>query len=203
MKHLRFIAGIVGVCIAQSAMAVSLPSAPCDSSQFGCGGGAANIVMQALTTSGGIASLMLQICAGIAVLYVMWAGLQMLLSLGDEGKITQYKWGMAYAMIGLSVSILAQFVISAVGTENYGQTSGGGNLPIIILTRASVILRAVLNAVFIMMLVIAGLKMLYSQGKSDDYNSAKKMLYWGMAGAVFVNLSAALIYAVASFFGVL
>jgi hypothetical protein len=122
MKHLRFIAGIVGVCIAQSAMAVSLPSAPCDSSQFGCGGGAANIVMQALTTSGGIASLMLQICAGIAVLYVMWAGLQMLLSLGDEGKITQYKWGMAYAMIGLSVSILAQFVISAVGTENYGST---------------------------------------------------------------------------------
>lgn len=184
------------------ALAVTLPDAPCDPQQFGCGLPADNVIYNMVVAQGGIASIMLQIAGGLSVVVIIGAGIEMMISLGDEGKITQYKWAMAYAMIGLSVAILAQFIISAVGTQEYGQSATSGNLPLIIIANAGVILRTVLNAIFIMMLVLAALKMLYSQGKADDYNSGKKMLYWGMAGAVIVNLAAALAYSVSSFFGV-
>lgn len=199
----QIVSSLVGVPVA---FAITLPNAPCAvGQQFGCNGLATNMVMQALAVGPfSIAVTMLQLAAGLAVLFIVWAGIQMIISLGDEGKITQQKWAMAYALIGLSVSILSQFVISSVGTQNYGQLSGGTtNLPFIVLANVTTVLRLILNALFVMMVAIAALRMLYAQGKADEFNTGKKMLYWGLAGAVLVNLSAALVYAVANFFGVL
>ncbi|UPA22224.1 hypothetical protein K8942_04170 [Candidatus Peribacteria bacterium] len=194
-------AALTSLLVAVPAYAVTLPSAPCSSEQFGCGGGAANIIMSALTGDSGIAITMLRLAAGLAVLFIIWAGVQMVISLGDEGKLSQYKWGMAYALIGFCVSILSEFIISTVGTENYGQIGGGTELPFVVLANAVAIMRTVLNALFLMILVVAGLRMLYAQGKSDEYETGKKMLTWALVGAVLVNLSAALVNAVIAFFG--
>lgn len=188
-------------------LALTLPPAPCSPEQFGCGAGAANVVMQVLTGRNGVGSLglasqMLYLSAGLAVLFIIWAGFQMILSLGDEGKVSQHKWAIAYALIGLGVTILSQFIISVVGTENYGQLGNPSDLPLTILSRAAAILRTLLNAVFVIVIVIAGMRMVYAHGKEDDYNAGKKMMLWSIVGAVIVNLSAGLVYAVASFFGV-
>ncbi len=193
---------LVSLFAVPAALAVTLPNAPCTSDLFGCGGGAKNVIMSALIGPNGIAVMLLQISAGLAVLFIIWAGFQMVISMGEEGKLTQYKWGMAYALIGLSVSILAQFVISTVGTQNYGQVGAVTNLPLNLLASGAKILRIMLNAAFVIILVIAALKMLYAQGKADDYNTGKKMLTWAIVGAVLVNLSAALVTVVIQFFGV-
>lgn len=191
----------LGLLQAPLALAIVLPNAPCATQQFGCGGGPSNIIYSALIGPNGIAVELLKLTTAIAVLFIVWSGVQMIISSGDEGKITKHKWGIAYALIGFSVSVLSQFVISAVGTQDY--VSGGQDLPLNIIGNAAVILRVVLNGLFVVMLVVAGLRLVYAQGKSDDYNTAKKMLYWGIAGAVLVNLAAALVYAVADYFGVL
>ena len=203
MKRFFLILGaLTGLLNASTAFAVVLPVAPCVSTQFGCGGRPTDMISKALTLGGnGIASQMLMIAAGLAVVYIIWAGIQMIISMGDEGKITTYKWGIAYALIGLSVSILSQFVISVVGTENVA--GGGGNLPQNVLANAARILRSVLNGLFVLMAIVAGLRMIYAQGKADEFGTAKKMMYWAIVGAALVNLSAALVYAVAQFFGVL
>ncbi len=187
-----------------TAFAISVPVPPCSSLQFGCGNTTLNnMVLQVLIAGpSSIAIVLLRLCAGLAVLFIVWAGVQMVISLGDEGKITQQKWAMAYALIGLSVSILSQFVVSSAGTTPL-QNGPVSNLPFNILANVTLALRTVLNALFIMMVAIAALRMLYAQGKQDDFNTGKKMLYWGVAGMVLVNLAAALVYAVAQFFGVL
>ncbi len=202
MFTLRLAIALGALLPASVAWAIPLPPAPCASSQFGCGGGPSNVVLTALKGDGGIASVMLQVAAGLAVLYIIWSGFQMVISMGDEGKLTQHKWGIAYALIGLSVAILSQFAVSVVGTQNYGQLGGSGPLYIVVLAQAASILRTLLNAVFLLILILIGLKMLYAQGKADEFNTAKKMLTWALVGAVLVNLSAALVIAVGSFFAV-
>jgi|CXWL01.1.fsa_nt_gi hypothetical protein len=208
MKRIHSIVGVLtGVLLSSTALAVNLPYAPCAGAQFGCGGGPTNIFFNALSGAGGvgtnsIVSQLLYAAAGIAILVIIWAGFQMVINTGDEGKVTQQKWAIAYALIGLSVAILSQFVISVVGTQEYGQTMGGW-LPQNIMSQAAFILRNALNAIFLLMIVVAGLKMVYAQGAAEEYNAGKKMLTWGMIGAVIVNLAAALVYAVAYFFGVL
>lgn len=182
------------------ASAVTLPGAYCTGT-IGCGSGPSNVVVSAITGGNGIAVTMLQVAAGLAVLYIIWAGLQMVVSMGDESKLSQQKWGMAYALIGFCVAILSQFVISSVGTQEYGQSGAASALPLNILANGALILRTVLNACFLMILVVAGLRMLYAQGKSDEFETGKKMLTWALVGAVLVNLSAALVTAVLSFFG--
>lgn len=202
----RIIALIAGLAFAPMALALDLPDAPCSPEQFGCGAGPDNILMNALTGAGGvgafsIASQMLYLATGLSVLFIIWAGVQMIISMGDEGKVSQHKWAIAYALIGLGVTILSQFIISVVGTENYGQVGDFRQLPLNLVTSAANILRNVLNAVFVIITVIAGMRMVYAQGKEDDYNAGKKMMFWAIVGAVIVNLSAGLVYAVVSFFG--
>jgi hypothetical protein len=194
------LASLALLVIVPKAFAIGVPTTVCGG-LIGCGAGAANVLWTAIINpNAGIAIVMLRLCAALAVLYIMFAGVQMVISLGDEGKITQQKWGMAYAMIGLCVSILSQFIISGVGSIVL--TGGPGDLPFNVLMNAGIILRTVLNGLLLMMIAIASLRMLYAQGKADDYNTGKKMLYWGLAGAVIVNFAAALILAVAQYFGV-
>ncbi len=194
--------GFMTLLQATAAYAFNLPTAPCVTTvPGGCNAGAENFPMRVLTGggNGGLAMMMLQVAAGLAVLFIVWAGIQMLISLGDEGKITQYKWAIAYSLIGLTVAILSQLLVSTVGTQTL--PTGSSDLPLTLLSTAVYILRTLLNAIFLIIIVVAGLHMVYAQGKSEDYEKGKKMMYWAITGAVIVNLSAALVTVVTNFFG--
>lgn len=183
--------------------AFALPIAPCDPLQFGCGSGPANYVERFLTGggNGGIALFMLQLAAALAVLFIVWAGVQLIFSMGDEGKVTQHKWAMAYALIGLVVAILGQFLVSAIASTNFGQGTGR-TLPLTFVASAVLFLRTILNATFVIMTVVAGLRMVYAQGKTEDYEKGKTMMKWAIGGAVMVNLASALVNAVTGYFGI-
>jgi hypothetical protein len=173
-----------------------VPGSVC-SGLIGCGLGASNVVLMAIPK---LAMLMLQFAGGAAVLFVMWAGGQMLVSMGDESKVTQGKWGILYALVGLAIAILSQSLISVVGTQNY--TGAGANFSIQLLSGAAGIIRTMVNAVLLIVILLGGVRMLYSQGKQDEYNKGKTMMQWALIGAVVVNLANALVQVVTGFFGV-
>ncbi|HVW66842.1 MAG TPA: hypothetical protein VHA78_03875 [Candidatus Peribacteraceae bacterium] len=163
---------------------------------IGCNAGSANIPA---TFALKVVAMLLQIAAGLAVLFIVFAGFQMVSNLGDEGKISQFKHGVANAMIGLCVAIFSEAFVSIVGNPNIAVA---GVLPIALIGAAVSVLKLVLNSVFVIIVIIAGLRMVYAQGKSDEYNKGKTMLFWAAIGAVVVNLAAALASAVTTFFGV-
>lgn len=169
-----------------------VPSTPC-TGLYGCGGGAANLFNTG--TLANAALLLLQFAAGAAVLFIVIAGFNMVTHLGDEGKVSQAKNGILYALGGLSVAIISQVIISSVGTENYGQ-GAGGNLPIMILGNIVRILRTVLNPILAVVIVLAGIYMVYAQGKPENYEKGKNILQWAILGAIIVNLANALVQAV-------
>lgn len=199
MKRTVFSAGLVAALLgaAVPAYADLLPSVngAC-TGLFGCGAGGANIPFQFVFN---LAGLLLQIAAGLAVLFIVFAGFQMVTNMGDEGKVSQFKNGVLNAMIGLTVALLSEFFVSVISNPN---VSFAGVLPVALIGAAISILKTVLNAFFLIIIVIAGLRMVYAQGKADEYNKGKTMLFWATIGAVVVNLASALAAAVSTFFGV-
>ncbi len=190
MRLFGFIAGAVTACLPTVAYAF-VPPAPC-TGLYGCGGGAASIFSAANLSN--VALLLLQFASGAAVFMIVVAGFQMVIQLGNESKIGEMKHAIIFAIIGLAVAIVSEVVISSVGTENYGQNTGG-NLPIAILRNGVRIIQIVLNPVMAVIIVVAGIYMVYSQGKPEGYEKGKSILLWTIVGAIIINLANAAVQA--------
>jgi len=173
-----------------------LPQTPC-AGLVNCGGGGSHVILDNL---GQFADLMLQIAAGAAVLFIVWAGFNMIISFGDESKVSQFKWGVIYALGGLGVVIVSQVLVSFVGTQDLN--TGAEVLPVGLIGAAVSILLTLVNVVFIIAIIISGLRMVYAQGKSDEFNKGKTGALWAVGGAVVVNSANALVQALVQIFGV-
>lgn len=181
------------------AQAIAPPPAAVCAGLVGCGQPAANIVATGLP----IALLwMLNIAAAICLLIIMWSGFSMIISLGDEGKVSKGRWNVMYALLGLVVVVSAQVIVAAVGT--LGINNSGSPLAIVgnIFATLTSSLRILLNIAFTLMAVIAGIRMVYAQGKTEEYQKGKNMIFGAILGALIVNLATALIRAVLVIFGI-
>lgn len=160
---------------------------------------ASNIVLNNIPD---LVSLMIVIAAGSAVLFIVWAGFQMVIAIGNDSKVSEARWSIMYVLLGLIVVILAQSAVGFVGTQSYGVGSTGPELPVTLLRTAVSILLAIFNAAFIVAIIIGGIRMVYAQGKSDEFDTGRKMIYWSVIGAVAANLANAAVQAIAGTFGV-
>ncbi len=173
-------------------------SPPCSPLQPGCGEGPANIVVATLPN---LAVFMLQLATGLAVFFIVWAGFQMVLNLGDEGKIGKQKTGIFYALAGLFTAIASQLLVSFLVTQNWGQGTTG-NLPITVLAAAVSSMLIVFNGVFVLAIVYYCIRMLTAAGESGAFGSARTGLTWSIVGAIIVNLANALVQGITSFFAI-
>jgi hypothetical protein len=169
---------------------------PCSDLQPGCGDGPANIFLATLPN---LAVLMLQVATGLAVLFIVWAGFQLVLNLGDEGKIGNQKKHIFYALAGLFLAIASQLIVSFVTTQEWGQGSSD-NLVINLLFNAVQSILTVFNGVFLLTIVYYGVRMLLAAGDSGGFTSARTGITWAIVGAIVVNLANALVQGITSFF---
>lgn len=191
-----FVGLLVPAAHAQNLWNLWQPS--CSQLQPGCGAGPANIFESTLPN---LAVFMLQLAAGLAVLFIVWAGFQMVTSLGDEGKIGEQKSAIFYALAGLFTAIASQLVVSFIVTHNWGENAGG-NLPINVMAGAVSALLLVFNGVFVLAIVYYGIRMLQAAGDSGAFNTARNGITWSIVGAIIINLANALVQGVTSFFAI-
>lgn len=169
----------------------------CSDLQPGCGQGPANIFLSTLPN---LAFFLLQIATGLSVLFIVYAGFQMVINLGDEGKVGTQKTAIFYSLAGLFVAITSQLIVSFVVTHNWGQNAGG-NLVINLIAAAVSVLLTVFNGVFVVAIIYYGMRMLMASGDSGAFNSARTGITWAIVGAIIVNLANALVQGVTTFFG--
>ena len=169
----------------------------CDPLQPGCRGGPENIFA---TTLPNLAIILLQIVTGFAVLIIVWAGFQMVLNLGDEGRVGKQKTNIFYALAGLFVAISSQMIVSIVATHPWN-AGGGPNLVINVIAAAVGGLLTIFNGVFVIAIVYYGMRMLMASGDSGAFNNARTGITWAIVGAIVVNLANALVQGVTSYFG--
>lgn len=169
----------------------------CSSLQPGCGSGPTNIFS---STFPNLALIMLEIATALAVVFIVWAGFQLVTNMGDEGKIGKQKTGIVFALVGLFVAISSQLIVSFVVTQEWG-ANVGGNLPVVIMAAAVSSLLTIFNGVFILAIIYYGIRMLLAAGDSGAFNTARTGITWAIIGAIIVNLANALVHGITSFFG--
>lgn len=203
MKRLFSLLGIFLYTVPTVAMAVvPYPQIDCPPNLVGCGLGSENVL---LANAPFVGQLLLMIASGAAVLFIAFAGLQMVLAAGDDGKISAQKTAIAHGLGGLIIVILSQALVSIIGTEGTFQVVAdniGVTTPLQIIAIGVSLIIFVFNIVFTAVIVYSGMRMVYAQGKSDEYNSARKAIFWSVIGAVVTNLANALVQAIANIFNV-
>lgn len=152
------------------------------------------------TTLPEVAKFLLEIAAGLSVLFIVWGGILMLISMGDESSTTRAKWAIIYALIGLTGALLSQAFIGTVATI----PSPAAAVPTAadILGGAVQFLVNVVNILFFSVIIFSGIRMLVGHGQPEEFGRAKRVIEWAIIGAVLVNVARTLVRAVLSLFNV-
>jgi len=172
----------------------AVPLTPCGNLP-GCSSGVvvpANVVVDNLSD---IANFLILVAAALAVLFIVYAGFRMVISMGDESQITEQKNAVLYVLVGLLVVILAQMIVGFVVTQDYGQTGNPNDFFLNATASVVSIMLTLFNAAIVVMVIVGGAYMVHSQGKSDQFTKGKTIITWCIIGAVIANLSNALIEA--------
>ena len=174
-----------------TALAIAPPWVP------GMAGGPANIIAQQAIPA--VVDMLLRIATGVAMIFLVIAGFNLMLSWGDEGKTTEARWGVVYALAGLGVAIMARMIVAVVVTE--------GSLVAVtdevsLMQAALTMLVTIFNGLFIIIIVFGGFRAVWARGKPEEFNRARFMIAWAIGGAIVVNAANAGVRALTSFFGV-
>lgn len=155
-----------------------------------CDSGSGDAVIQSgLSTIG---KFFVGIAAGSAVLFGVVGGMQLLLSFGDESKITKGRNSLILSLAGFSLVLASQAVVS-ITVNNVGDFTNSNNPFIDMMSVAVSVMVGALNAVFILIMVLTGVRMVIAQGKSDEFSKARRAFVYAFVGAFFVNLSRAFV----------
>ncbi len=136
-----------------------------------------------------VVEFVVDLAVALSLLFVLWSGLSMVLAMGDDSKTSKAKTHIFYALGGVFVALSSQSIYS-IFIQNYDSTVGphdfifGGVFP----TLAEGIV-LVFNPLFILSIIVAAIRMVIARGKEEDFNKAKSMLIWSIAGAVVINLA--------------
>lgn len=158
---------------------------------------AQNVVMNATLPE--IANFLLQLAAGLSVLFIVWAGILMLTSMGDESGAARAKWSIIYALMGLAGALLSQAFVGTVATVPPLQA--GAKAWDLLGRLVRLIVNAV-NILFFIIIIFAGIRMLLSHGQPEEFHRAKRVIEWAIIGAVIVNVARMFVRGVLSLFGV-
>lgn len=144
---------------------------------------------------------MLRIAVGISLLAILWACYRILLSWGDEGKITSARHAILFSLIGMATAILSQVFISVVAGEGrvFGAI-GPSDFDLQAMAQFVRIMVRVFNVLMGFVGFVAGVRMLIARGKEDQYTQARMILVWSIIAAIIVNVSAFVLQIVVSSF---
>ncbi len=180
----------------------AVPPTPCVG-LIGCAGGgavdASNLIVENLPQ---LANFLVMIASALAVLFIVYAGFRMVISLGDESNISEQKNAVIHSMIGLMVVIFSQLIVSFVATQEYGQSGDPNNFFLNATSSGISILLTLFNVAMVVAIIVGGGYMVHAKGKSDDFSKGKTIITYAMIGALIANLANALVQALASLFGV-
>ena len=143
--------------------------------------------------------LLVYVSAALAVLFVIWGGAQMLISLGDDSRVSAGKNSIVYALIGFGLALASQTITAFVIVQSAAGAADAGAGADPILATINVVINAMLylfNMAFAIVAIVAAFRLVLARGKSEEFDAARKTLYYAIGGALIVNVSKSLVAAV-------
>lgn len=173
----------------------------------GCPGGWTEHISAALTL---LLTRLPAYVIGLATLFIMIGGVNMVINAGDTEKVTRGKNTIIWAVIGIFVTEFAANFIAFSG----GPGGANGFIPLEVLNRVSTpggdlvtsviatLVSSILDLSYIVILGVAifnGMRMVLTFGKEDEFNKAKEGLFWAAVGAIVINIAVSIVNAFATF----
>lgn len=162
-----------------------------------CGpGGCGDIVPQNTFVTNVVPTLikvLVTVSAGMAVIFVIYGGIQMVTMYGDEGGVAKGKKSVIYGLGGLGVTMMAGTLVAMFANSNWGGNSA--NLIMNFMKSAAVFMVTIFNGLFGVAIFYGAIRMAISGGKSDEFNKGVSMIKWSIVGALLVNFSRAIVQA--------
>ena len=139
-----------------------------------------------------VGTLFAGIAAGAAVLFGVIGGMQLLLSFGDESKITKGRNSMILSLAGFSLVLGAQVIVASTVTKAQGIIESK-NPFVEVMEIAVNVMVSTLNAIFVLVMILTGIRMVIAHGNAEDFGKGRKAFIFAFVGAFFVNLAKAFV----------
>ena len=156
----------------------------------GCGVGANNVISTTLIPN--LAIVGLRVGAGLALVMIIFYGISLMVTT-DEGGRTKAKIGVFYALLGLFFVLASGRIVGFIVTENYGQGNYTNFLYGGIFASAVRIMLGISNVIIVVSIFYNAYRMVSSNGKTDEFNSARTQIFWIIVGALIINISRVLV----------
>lgn len=134
--------------------------------------------------------------AAVAIVSLLITSIKMVMFAGEESSSKDAKMSYIYIIVGLTITALAQWIVSAFAPDQVGNAlvdrgiveEGAGN--IITFIRLAMAIGLMVN------IVIQGFRVLTSQGEQEQLDKARKRMIGGFIGAGAIMLANAVVVAV-------
>lgn len=144
--------------------------------------------------------VVLRFLALVAVIVIIIAAIILITSQGDETKKDTCKKAILYALVGLVIILLSEAVVNLFITDipNAGIIGETGDIVGNKDIRSTVldILYAVLRfmaLVAVIVIIIAGIRLVISQGEETEKDKAKKAIFYAIIGLIIILLAEAMV----------
>jgi len=136
-----------------------------------------------------IAKVFRNLLGSIAIIWIVIAGIRMVMASGNEETIKEQKSSIIYAMIGLAIVLILERIIVLVygvpGVERGVVPEAGAMIDAEILGFVSFI-KALIGAVAILMVIISGYKTIAAAGEEEKLTEQKRSVLWIAIGLVII-----------------
>ena len=191
---------VVQLLLPQPAFAATFPQILCGALP-GCGGAAVNVITEVAIPE--VARIILNVIAGLALIFMIVGGARWILSFGREEEHTKGFKTMAYALAGLILALTSHRIVTIIITEAYlapGMTAFTVD-PVFEIFRTAVrIMMLLLNTVFLLMIVLGGMRMVTARGKQEEVTKGKTTVHFAIFGAIAINVAPFIVKATMNIF---
>lgn len=131
------------------------------------------------------------IVIGLAILWIVIAGIRMIFAGGDESVITEQKTALLYGVIGLVVILLAGRVVEVLyGPAGVNRMSLAPDVGFSNEVYGIVgFLKALVGIIAIFFIVLSGVRMLFAQGDEGEITKNRTAILWVGAGLVLIAIN--------------
>lgn len=155
----------------------------------------------------GVSEWLATIAVMMGMLFIIIGVLRAVASFGDEGAYTSARMQLLHVIVGV-VLIAGAFLVQLA---LFGSETGPGEVvtgalgiepnPLIgLISEKLIIILNIITLIAVMILIFAGLRMIVSFGREEEYNAAKSLAFRVIIGLLVLILSYSLVFIVATIF---
>lgn len=194
MHFLRFLSVSAVLALPQAAFAQARPITACDLvTGLPCAsGGAAGAVIFAQAR---LFPALMSIFVAVCLLFFFYYAVRLMLESEDESTITETKSAYGYAIAGVAVVSLSQFIVDGTGI-NGGAPNVVNAVPVNSALRIVVnYLLAMTSAAVTAMIVFQAFRIILLQGQESEMEQQKKRFFHGLLGVAVILLAGPMVTA--------